>query len=194
MNQIQPLHKTNEFLFLRHGQTDWNLDGLLQGRSDRPLNASGLAQAHAAATQLASEGVDLIVTSPLKRAYQTAQVVSEKLRIPVQTDLNLIERNFGSLEGRLVSDIVPEGSTGLDIASSTSLPDDAEEWDQVCSRVLKTTNQWLSEFPAQKILIVSHYGVMSALCDQLFGAPKPAKNATPYRFTLRDMIWKMAEV
>ena len=53
------------FYFLRHGQTDWNLQGRLQGHTDIPLNATGLDQAHAAADMLADQGIDIIVSIPL---------------------------------------------------------------------------------------------------------------------------------
>ena len=56
------------FLYLRHGETAWNAQGLAQGRTDVPLNARGLAQAEEAAETLAGLGVDLIVASPLERA------------------------------------------------------------------------------------------------------------------------------
>jgi broad specificity phosphatase PhoE len=57
-----------EFLFLRHGQTDWNREGRYQGLRDIPLNETGLAQARAAATALAAQRIDRIVASPLDRA------------------------------------------------------------------------------------------------------------------------------
>ena len=183
-----------EFLFVRHGQTDWNVQGRLQGRSDRPLDADGIAQAHASSEQLADEKVSFIVSSPLMRAQQTARVISEALNVPISIDQHFIERSFGSLEGHLLSEILPDKSAGLEIASSTTLPPDAEPWDQVCVRVLRAMEKWLSEYRAEKLLFVGHYGVMSALCQQLCGATRPAKNATPYRFIPNEHEWDIIEV
>ncbi|VEG25646.1 histidine phosphatase family protein [Actinomyces howellii] len=83
----------------RHGQTDYNAQGRIQGRVDIPLNEAGLAQARAAAPAI--EGLEpvRIVSSPLARARQTAEVLSEAAGIDVETDEDLIERAFGAFEG-----------------------------------------------------------------------------------------------
>ena len=62
------------FWFLRHGETDWNAQGLSQGNVDIPLNATGIAQAHAAAPLLRNRGISHIVASPLSRAHDTAKI------------------------------------------------------------------------------------------------------------------------
>jgi broad specificity phosphatase PhoE len=190
-DSIQP---SKEFLFLRHGQTDWNALGRLQGRSDRPLDAGGIEQAHAGAERLFAEDVSIIVSSPLLRARQTADVVSQALGVPVKIDQNLIERSFGSLEGRLVNEIVSDSRTGLDIASSKNLASDAEPWEDVCKRTMGAVSHWLSNHSNERILFVGHYGVMSAICQQLVGVAKPAKNATPYRFVKVLSNWRVMEV
>lgn len=185
---------SKEFLFLRHGQTDWNALGLLQGRSDRPLDATGMKQAHASAGLLSAENIGIIVSSPLLRARQTADVVSEALGVPVTNDQNLIERGFGSLEGRPVNDIVSDAKTGLNIASSKNLAPDAEPWEDVCKRTMDAVTHWLTSQPDERILFVGHFGVMSAICEQLVGVVKPAKNATPYRFVKGLSNWELMEV
>lgn len=183
-----------EFIFLRHGQTDWNVEGRLQGRSDRPLDDDGIAQAHAAADQLMDEKVNLIVSSPLKRAQQTAEVVAKRLGFPVDVDPLLIERSFGSLEGRSLREILPDEHVSLHVASSTTLPPDCEPWEQVCTRALSAVNNWLSNHPAERLLFVSHYGVLSALSQKLCETPAPAKNAMPIRFVPSGREWEMIEV
>ncbi len=87
---------------MRHGQTDWNLHGLLQGRTDIPLNDTGRAQAQAAAERFRDAGTnwDLIVSSPLQRAEETATIVAELLGIPFGgTRPGLVEQHFGEAEG-----------------------------------------------------------------------------------------------
>ncbi len=71
------------FWFLRHGETDWNAQGLSQGNIDIPLNATGIAQAHAAAPLLRERGIASIVASPLSRAHDTAKVAAGLLGLPV---------------------------------------------------------------------------------------------------------------
>lgn len=83
----------------RHGQTDYNAQQRLQGQVDIPLNEEGLAQAQAASPVLAEFEPSRIVTSPLLRASQTAEVLADRTGVPVSVDERLIERAFGVLEG-----------------------------------------------------------------------------------------------
>lgn len=88
------------FVF-RHGETDWNREGRLQGQTDTPLNATGLAQAEALALRLRPYRLDAIVSSDLQRALTTAQIIGEILRVPVTTDRGLRETGVGLAEGLL---------------------------------------------------------------------------------------------
>ena len=91
-----------ELWVARHGEVDWNAVGRLCGRTDLPLNAKGLAQAHALAETLAGEGVpfDLVIASPLTRARQTATIAAERLGARLETDDRLMEQDFGIFEGQ----------------------------------------------------------------------------------------------
>ena len=85
---------------VRHGVTDWNYVGRVQGRSDIPLAPEGERQAEAVAERLAGETWDAIYSSPLKRAYQTALAISRRIgHGQVITDARLVERNMGEAEG-----------------------------------------------------------------------------------------------
>src|SRR5688572_566464 len=87
------------FYFLRHGETDWNVEGRVQGHTDTPLNENGRAQARAAIYILKKHKIDRIVSSTLNRAFETAQIVNAVLNLPIETDERLCERNFGVYEG-----------------------------------------------------------------------------------------------
>ncbi|GGJ74255.1 phosphoglycerate mutase [Pilimelia anulata] len=89
----------------RHGNTDWNRDGRVQGGSDVPLNDLGIAQAAAAAPALAKLAPTAIVSSDLRRAADTAAALAAVTGLPVRTDPRLRERSFGEWQGRLMSDI-----------------------------------------------------------------------------------------
>ncbi len=91
------------FWFLRHGETDWNAAGLSQGNVDVPLNAAGLAQAHAAAALLRNRGIATIVSSPFSRARDTAEIAGAALGLPVALDEGLKEVSFGVQEGQPMS-------------------------------------------------------------------------------------------
>lgn len=93
---------------IRHGQTDWNLQGLLQGSSDTPLNATGRQQAHDAIPVLREAGIPwtVVVSSPLARARVTAEIVAEGLGIPFAGAYDdLIERDYSVLEGRSEAEV-----------------------------------------------------------------------------------------
>ena len=92
---------TNTHLgLLRHGQTDWNINFLLQGVTDIPMNETGIEQVKLAASAIKAEDWDVILTSPLTRARQTAEIIARQNGFSeiVQQEL-LIERSFGEAEG-----------------------------------------------------------------------------------------------
>lgn len=85
--------------FVRHGETNWNKDGRLQGRSDIPLNEAGISMAHATANALSNIPFDKVFSSPLIRAYKTAEILSADRNLKINTDERLLELSFGSGEG-----------------------------------------------------------------------------------------------
>ncbi len=88
--------------WIRHGRTEWNALGKIQGQTDIPLNEEGIRQARALAERLAADGMhwDGVVSSHLSRARETARIIAEKLEIPLlEPDERLQERYFGEIEG-----------------------------------------------------------------------------------------------
>ena len=85
---------------MRHGQTDWNEQGLVQGASDIPMNDTGRGQARQAAEALKDIPFDLVLTSPLSRARETAELVTAGRNIPIRVSENLKEMSFGIYEGK----------------------------------------------------------------------------------------------
>ena len=83
----------------RHGQTPWNVEDLVCGRADVPLTEVGQQQARLLAESAIDKGIDVILSSPLQRARQTAQAVSDAIGVPIQIDDRLIEMDFGSYDG-----------------------------------------------------------------------------------------------
>ena len=88
-----------ELLLVRHGETDWNRDHRVQGQTDTPLNATGLAQAHALASSLSCVPLDAVYSSDLARARMTAETVAEPHGLPVEVEVDLREKDFGTWEG-----------------------------------------------------------------------------------------------
>ncbi|MBI5651050.1 MAG: histidine phosphatase family protein [Chloroflexi bacterium] len=87
------------FILIRHGQTDWNRVERFRGRADLPLNDTGLAQAQKIAARLAREKIIAIYASPLQRALQTAKPLADALELAVQPHPDLLDIDFGALEG-----------------------------------------------------------------------------------------------
>ena len=84
----------------RHGQTDWNINFLLQGVTDIPMNSTGIAQVKTAARALRRDDWDLVLTSPLGRARETAEIIAEQLGFDdIHQQELLVERSFGEAEG-----------------------------------------------------------------------------------------------
>lgn len=84
---------------MRHGQTDWNLNGQIQGQNDIPLNDTGRAQASNVADRLARFDLEYIISSDLPRAVETANIIGGKLNLRVEYDARLREYDFGILTG-----------------------------------------------------------------------------------------------
>jgi len=150
-----PLLQPVPFWFLRHGETDWNAQGLSQGRTDIPLNAVGLAQAKRAARALEGSGIATVVASPLSRARVTAEIAAEALGLPVSFDDDLREVNFGEQEGQ------PMGDWYDDWIAGTYTPERAESFPALLARAVSAVNRALSR-PAP-VLVVAHGALFRAL-------------------------------
>jgi len=92
-------------ILIRHGETEWNVTGRYQGQADPPLNEKGMEQAHALPDILRPLELDLLFTSSLKRAAQTAEVVADVLKIPLYYDGRLVEIHQGDWQTRLRAEI-----------------------------------------------------------------------------------------
>ncbi|MBP7835191.1 MAG: histidine phosphatase family protein [Rhodoluna sp.] len=116
---------------LRHGQTDWNIDFRLQGVTDIPLNETGIAQARDAAAAIDSFEWDIVLTSPLSRARDTAKIVSEANGFgDAIVEPLLLERSFGEAEGLAYEEwkaryadtnVVPGGETLAELEARARL-------------------------------------------------------------------------
>lgn len=143
---------------LRHGETDWNREQRLQGREDVPLNEAGICQAHQATAMFDNIHLDYILTSPLSRASVTAQIIADHTNIPVITELDLIERDFGSLSGT-----VP---TSGDIFRLTDEAADVESVEDVSARIINVIKKYPSD---SSILLVSHGGAINSVLVRAAG-------------------------
>jgi broad specificity phosphatase PhoE len=182
------------FLFVRHGTTDWNREGRLQGRTDNPINDEGIAQAFAIARRLRRFRIDQIVTSPLLRTAKTAEIIAAASATPIAVDNDLIAFDYGYLEGQVITDTMR--AHGLKTVQDlvTILPPESESWTSVCERVLRCVGRWLTTCPQGTILFVSHDLMMQALSTKLCGKWFTNRYGTPYRFAPTDQDWVVDEI
>src|SRR5512136_235874 len=92
-------------VLIRHGQTDWNVEGRWQGQADPPLNDRGREQARFVAEYQSQFGFAALHSSDLRRAMETAQVIGAEMRLPVIPQPRLREINLGKWQGMLAADI-----------------------------------------------------------------------------------------
>lgn len=135
---------------LRHGQTDWNIDLRLQGTADIPMNAFGIAQVETAAAELLKQDWDLVLSSPLGRAKQSAEIVSGLLGIQtIDIEPLLLERSFGIGEGLTYAEWGEKYSKLDEIPGAESASDVARRSQLLLEHIS-------SNFSGAKVLAVSH--------------------------------------
>jgi broad specificity phosphatase PhoE len=146
-------------LLVRHGETDWNRDGRWQGGSDTSLNDLGREQAQALAEQL-DGSIDVVYSSDLARARETAEIVAAELGLEVRVDPRLRERSFGSWEGLTTSEIEDRFADshrrwreGVGAGA-----DDAETFEDFSARVNDFLADVLRLHPGENVLVISHGG------------------------------------
>jgi glucosyl-3-phosphoglycerate phosphatase len=146
-------------LLVRHGETDWNRDGRWQGGSDTRLNDLGREQARELAEQL-DGSIDVVYSSDLARARETAEIVAAKLGLEVRVDPRLRERGFGSWEGLTTDEIEEQFADSHKrwIAGEGAGADDAETFEDFSARVNEFLADVLRLHPGEEVLVISHGG------------------------------------
>ncbi|UOQ89235.1 histidine phosphatase family protein [Agromyces endophyticus] len=142
---------------VRHGETDWNVERRIQGRTDIPLNETGRRQAAQVGAELAESTWDAVYASPLSRAAETAELISGALGVPVQGHVDaLAERSYGVLEG-----LDHAGRTAVEAQAATI------EGLETRSAVIERSSAALAEIaaahPGGRVVVVSHGGVIHSL-------------------------------
>lgn len=161
-------------LLVRHGETDSNAEGRIQGQTNTPLNERGRAQAQALADELAGESIAAVYSSDLDRARETAEILAGRLDLPVVVDPALRERNFGSWEGRTVDELEArwpgawarwrEGDEG---------EGDVEDHLALAARVRDAIHRLAAAHPGERILVVAHGGAMRVILTDAAGLTYP---------------------
>ena len=148
-----------KLLVARHGQTQWNVDKRICGRTDLPLTEVGLAQAEVLAENAVGCNIDVIIASPMIRAQQTAAAVSRKIGIPVMTDDRLIEQDYGEYEGK---DRLTQAFVDNKRQFAKRCPG-GESTLQLGYRVYSFLEELKGKYTDQTVLVVCHGGIMRVI-------------------------------
>jgi len=160
-----------KILLVRHGLTDWNYAHRFQGRTDVPLNDAGLSQAEKTARRIEGWPVDVVYSSPLSRASQTADIVAARLRKSTIIIDDLIEVCFGSWEGLYFREKMEKKDESLMKWLTDpffNAPPGAEEWGSIRQRAERVVNSVIDS-EHKHIVIVSHGGMIRALLVVFLG-------------------------
>jgi uncharacterized phosphatase len=144
---------------IRHGETEWNATRKLQGSTDIPLNETGIQQAQECRDFLKTEKWDVIITSPLLRAKQTAIIINEALKLPFIEMEDFKERHYGAAEGMTK----PER---LEAFQDKNYPNQ-EDLLSLNKRVMAGIDKIYQKYPGKKVLLVAHGAVINSILSTL---------------------------
>jgi probable phosphoglycerate mutase len=150
-------------LLARHGETDWNSERRWQGHADRPLNDVGREQARELADTLAGRAIDVVYSSDLVRAHETAEIVAGRLGLPVEVDAGLREVDVGDWAGRLLTEIETEDPEGFQRwQQGRKAWNGGESYEEMGERVVAAVLRLAARHHRQTVLIVTHGGSIRA--------------------------------
>jgi probable phosphoglycerate mutase len=147
-------------LLVRHGETDWNADGRLQGQTDRPLSDYGRRQARRLASELADEELEAIYASDLSRAWETADIVADRLGLAVVLDADLREKDWGTWEG-------------LTAVERDRVEFAGESTEEHRERILGALRRIAERHPGGRVLVVTHGGSIRRVQTAALGIAQP---------------------
>lgn len=146
-------------ILIRHGETDWNIEGRYQGQADPPLNAEGILQAQSLVQELSNSSLEIVYTSPLRRTRQTANYLASNFGIPVVDDPRLMEIHQGDWQTRLRSEIealYPKLFSDWETNPWEVTPPGGEHLSQVQARVYAAVDEIINSETHNIIGLVTH--------------------------------------
>lgn len=156
---------------VRHGETDWNRKGVVQGHSDIPLNETGEGQAKALGNLLKGIHIDAVFSSDLQRAKRTAELASLEKKLAIQTKEILRERFFGELEGKEVIAFATLDPIRANLTKEQKLlhrmVPGMENDEEVIARIITFLREIAVAYAGKTVLVVSHGAVMRVFLEHL---------------------------
>ena len=152
---------------VRHGETDYNVKHIIQGIVNTNLNKTGINQAQNLKKEIDKLDIDLVIVSPLKRAYETASIITKNRNIDFIYDKRIIERNAGDLEEK--ADIYYDHEKAWNYQLNTDLGYNIETIRELLNRTKNFLNDLKSKYLDKNILVVSHEATIRALHYNIIG-------------------------
>ncbi len=172
--------------FVRHGETILTPTRKFSGTGalDPELTADGLAQAERVAAEVAKLEPEVLISSPLKRARQTADAIARATGLSVIDDTDWYELSFGSWDGKSIEEVKAETPEDYQawVNSSSYRPGGGESYDEAALRIDAAMEKVLSQYPGQKVVVVTHNGVIKSAANLAIGGPNDGvfhMDATP---------------
>lgn len=161
-------------ILIRHGETTWNIEGRYQGQEDTPLSPRGLEQGKLLAQGLKDVPLDVCISSPLQRSYQTCKFCADLHKLPVATDARLTEINHGDWEGVLAPDIAKAYPVEFEqwhtAPHLVQMPGEGgETLDDVRRRVRAAFDEYARKYEGKTVLVAAHDAVNKAIICDLLG-------------------------
>lgn len=159
----------------RHGETDWNLKGLIQGHTDIPLNETGRQQALELAAAVKDKGISInrIYSSDMKRARETAEIVAKELSVETRALKGIQEVNLGRWEGhtwKQVRELFPDEYQVWYENRRYEVPPEGESYEQVLQRVVPVLSD-IDLNEGENVLVVVHSAVIMSLLSYVYDKP-----------------------
>lgn len=164
----------DRILLVRHGETEWNREGRVQGSTDVPLAESGRQQVRTLASALDRSGVQAIWSSPQARAAETATILSSHLKVPVHHDDGLREIACGAWEGKTYGEVIAEDRARFEAwmaDPAARAPGGGESFEDVVGRVRGALHRVQARGDASRVLLVSHAAALRGVLAELLALP-----------------------
>lgn len=162
----------------RHGETDWNIAGILQGWTDVPINDKGRRQAYELVAAFSTVGFTKIYSSPLIRSRETAEIIARSLRLPPpECHDGLKERNFGAIQGVPKAELAELNPVLLQQILKRNPATDFEQgesMDDFAERVLAAIADVAAPNAGKRVLVITHGWVMDVITRHIAGQPRSA--------------------
>ncbi|OGJ62383.1 hypothetical protein A3A67_04350 [Candidatus Peribacteria bacterium RIFCSPLOWO2_01_FULL_51_18] len=193
-----------ELTVVRHGETDFNKARIIQGSNiDMPLNKTGKAQAKKAGEHLKGQKFDIVISSDLKRAKETANIIAAEIGVPFGGNFPVFrERDLGKWTGKAVDTLLAEQPLlkKSKITFTRETPPDGESFDKFIKRAEEAHDFLLKNFAGKKVLLVAHGGILRALKMLIERLPysevalNELDNANTENYTLTPQYRRIEEV